>query len=136
MSPPAVKLDENLGRSHVQLLQAAGYQADRVTDEGLSGAADRAVWERVQAEKRFFITLDLDFSDVRQFPPGSHAGLLLLRPRSKSRDAVTEILQSVLREHPLGTLSGCFAVADPGQTRIRRPIGPAVADADSAGDVT
>ena len=126
MTPRAVKLDENMGRSHVELLRAAGYQVDRVTDEGLSGAADPAVWQRVQAERRFFITLDLDFSDVRLYPPGSHAGVLLLRPRSKSRDAVAEVRQGVLRDHPLATLAGCFAVADPGQIRIRRPSGPAV----------
>jgi predicted nuclease of predicted toxin-antitoxin system len=131
MTLPAVKLDENLGQSHVELLRAAGYQADRVTDQGLSGAADPAVWQRVQAEKRFFITLDLDFSDVRQYPPGSHAGLLLLRPRSNSRDAVSQVLLTVLREHPLGTLSGSFVVADPGQTRIRRPSDPELSEPDS-----
>ena len=31
-----VKLDENLGRSHVALLLEAGHQADRVHDQGLS----------------------------------------------------------------------------------------------------
>jgi predicted nuclease of predicted toxin-antitoxin system len=91
----------------------------------LSGAADPVVWQRVRAENRFFITLDLDFSDVRQYPPGSHAGLLLLRPRSNSRDAVTEVLQRVLRDYPLATVTGCFVVADAAHTRIRRPSDPA-----------
>ena len=124
MTEIAVKLDENLGRSHVEFLRQAGYTADRVTDQGLSGADDRALWLRVVAEGRFFITLDLDFADVRQFPPGSHPGLLLVRPRSNSRDAVMEILDRVIREHPLSTLVGCFVVADPSQTRIRRPPVP------------
>ena len=70
----AVKLDENLGRSHVALLQRAGYKADRVYDEAMSGAEDSVVWERVCAEGRFLITLDLDFSDVRRYPPGSPRG--------------------------------------------------------------
>ncbi|MHC5938703.1 DUF5615 family PIN-like protein, partial [Nostoc sp.] len=39
-------------------MQQAGYNADRVTDEGLSGADDETVWELVCAEERFFITLD------------------------------------------------------------------------------
>jgi predicted nuclease of predicted toxin-antitoxin system len=121
MTAVLVKLDENLGRSHVESLRRAGYTADRVTDQALSGAEDAAVWQRVQAEGRFFITLDLDFSDVRSFPPGSHAGLLLIRPRTNSREAVTEVLERVLKEHPLETLAGCLVVADPAQTRIRRP---------------
>jgi predicted nuclease of predicted toxin-antitoxin system len=124
MSSLAVKLDENLGQSHAELVRQAGHTADRVTDQGLSGAADPTVWLRVVTEGRFFITLDLDFSDVRQFPPGSHPGLLLIRPRSNSRDAVAEILEQVLREYPLDTLKGCFVVADLNNTRIRRPAPP------------
>jgi predicted nuclease of predicted toxin-antitoxin system len=52
-----VKLDENLSRSHVRFLCLAGYAADRVHDQGLSGAGDATVWQRVVAEGRFFITL-------------------------------------------------------------------------------
>jgi predicted nuclease of predicted toxin-antitoxin system len=126
MTSPAIKLDENLGQSHADLLRQAGYQADRVTDQGFSGADDTTVWQHVVAEGRFFVTLDLDFSDVRQFTPGSHPGLLLLRPRSNSRTAVLELLERVIQEHPLETLSGCLVVADPGHTRIRRP--PALDD--------
>ncbi len=124
MTAVLVKLDENLGRTHAELLNAAGYSADRVTDEGLSGATDPIVWSRVVGEGRFFITLDLDFSDVRQFPPGSHPGLLLIRPRTNSRDAVSEILERVIREYPLETLQSCFVVADAKRTRIRRPPQP------------
>lgn len=121
--PPAlrVKLDENLGRSHVELLRRAGYAADRLTDQGLGGATDEAVWAHVCAEERFLITLDLDFSDVRRFPPGTHPGVLLLRPRSRGRQAVLDALTRVLREHPLDRLRGCLAVADGAHTRVRRP---------------
>ena len=70
MSDFRVKLDENLSQSHVDLLNAVGYCAEHVTDEGLSGADDPVVWQHAVAEGRFFITLDLDFADVRRFPPG------------------------------------------------------------------
>lgn len=120
MSAP-VKLDENLGLSAVALLRDAGYVVDRVHDQGLSGAADEVVWQRVCAENRFFVTLDLDFSDVRRFPPGSHVGILLLRPRSRGRRDVLDILKRVLAEQTLERLRGCLVVADQGYTRIRRP---------------
>lgn len=121
MTPLAVKLDENLGRSHVELVRRAGYAADRVPDEGISGASDEVVWQRVCADGRFFITLDLDFADVRQFRPGTHPGILLLRPRSRGRTAVLDVLERVLRDHALDTLVGCLAVADEAHTRVRRP---------------
>lgn len=115
-----VKLDENLGRSHVLLLQEFGHEADRVHDEGLSGANDAVVWERVCDEKRFFVTLDLDFADVRKYPPGAHPGILLLRTRNRSRSSVLNVLNRVLTEQPLDRLIGCLSVADETNTRIRR----------------
>ena len=116
-----VKLDENLSRTHAEFLRSRGYEADRVHDQGLSGASDDAVWQRVNAERRFLITLDLDFSDVRRFPPGSHPGILLIRPRSNSRAAVLEILQRILSEQSLESFQGCLVVASEEVTRLRRP---------------
>ncbi|WP_199326658.1 DUF5615 family PIN-like protein [Nostoc sp. FACHB-888] len=120
MNKMTVKLDENMAQTHVEFLQQAGYNADRVTDEGLSGADDETVWEQVCAEERFFITLDLDFSDVRRFLPGTHPGILLVRSRNRSRQKVLEILSRVVQEQPLEKLKGCLVVADDIQTRIRR----------------
>ena len=39
-----VKLDEDLGQLHAELLRGAGHVAQRVTKQGLSGAKDPAVW--------------------------------------------------------------------------------------------
>ena len=116
-----LKLDENLGRTHVDVLQKAGYAADRVYDQGLSGWSDSALWQRICDEGRFFITLDVDFADIRRYKPGSHPGILLLRPRSRSSAAVLYVLERVLKERPLENLSGCLAVADENHTRLRRP---------------
>jgi predicted nuclease of predicted toxin-antitoxin system len=121
MSRLLVKLDENLSRSHVEFLRENGYEADRVHDQGLSGASDEAVWNRVSSEGRFLVTLDLDFSDIRRFLPGTHPGILLIRARSNSSSAVLEVLRRVVEEHPLETLRGCLAVGDQYFTRIRRP---------------
>ncbi len=116
-----VKLDENLSRSHLHFLRALGYSADNVLDEGLSGAKDSELWRKVVEESRFLITLDLDFSDLRRFPPGTHPGILLVRPSRNSRDAVQRVLSRTIQAHPLSTLTGCLAVADDWKTRIRRP---------------
>ena len=116
-----LKLDENLGRPHVALLKRHGYDADRVFDQGLSGVVDAELWVHVKREGRFLITLDLGFSDVRRYAPGTHPGILLLRPRRKGRNAVSQVLRRVLAERRLETLEGCLAGADEARTRVRRP---------------
>lgn len=116
----AVKLDENLGRTHTEILRNAGYEVDRVHDQGFSGAADAAVWEHVCSIDRFLVTLDPDFSDVRRYPPGTHPGILLIRARSRSRTAVAGVLSRVIAERSLDDLRGCLAIADESFTRIRR----------------
>ena len=119
-----VKLDENIGRTPQRLLEEHGHDVDSVYDEALSGAPDRDLWQAVQREERFFITLDTDFSDVRHFAPGTHAGLLLLRPQNRSARATATLLRRVVDAHPLPSLRGCFAVATEAHTRIRRPPEP------------
>lgn len=114
-------MDENLGQRHVELFRKGGYEADSVHDEGLSGAADSALWKRVCEEDRLLVTLDADFSDVRRFPLGSHPGILLMRSKSNSSRLVLAILARVLREQGLESIRGCLAVADEMHTRIRRP---------------
>jgi predicted nuclease of predicted toxin-antitoxin system len=93
-----VKLDENLGRPHVALLKRYKYDADRVSDEGLSGIIDPQLWVHVRREGRFLITLDLGFADVRRYALGTHPGILLLRPRRKGRNSVNLVLRRVLAE--------------------------------------
>ena len=124
MSGFRIKLDENLSQPHAEFLQQQGYDADRVTDEGLSGEDDEVIWREVCREGRFLITMDLDFADVRQFPPGTHPGILLLRPRRNGIEPAMTILARVLREQPLGDLADCLVIADDFRTRIRRPAEP------------
>jgi Domain of unknown function (DUF5615) len=68
-----------------------------------------------------FVTLDLDFSNLRRYQPGTHPGILLIRARSRSASAVTEVLARVIAEKSLEDLRGCLAVASLSFTRIRRP---------------
>jgi len=42
-----VKLDENLGQLHAELVRDAGHVAQRVTEQGLSGAKDSALCLRL-----------------------------------------------------------------------------------------
>lgn len=61
------KLDENLGRRELQLIQSAGHDVIGVRDQGLGGAADTRVLEACRLEERSLITLDRDFGNGLRF---------------------------------------------------------------------
>jgi predicted nuclease of predicted toxin-antitoxin system len=71
-----IKLDENLPARLIGVFSHFGYDVKTVQDEELVGRPDTEVWGAAKAEGRLLITQDLDFSDIRRFQPGTHAGLL------------------------------------------------------------
>lgn len=116
-----IKLDENVPARVRPLLAARGHDVDTVMDEQLQGQADDAVWRAAQRDARFLITQDLDFSDVRQFQPGRHHGILLVRLQNPGANRLVEQMQAILNEHDLETWSRCFVVLTERKLRIKRP---------------
>lgn len=115
-----IKVDEDLSGSVAGRLREAGYLAESVVEEGLSGAKDSVLWRSVHAEGRLLITADKGFADVRKFPPGTHPGILLLRPDQDGVGPLQTLMGMVLREGPLERLQGTIAVATPRGLRIRK----------------
>jgi Domain of unknown function (DUF5615) len=92
-----------------------------VPAEDLRGRPDLDIWEAAQREQRFLVTQDLDFSDIRQFRPGTHHGLLLARLARPGRGALLErVYQLFVTEKP-DAWAGCFAVATEVKLRVFRP---------------
>lgn len=69
------KLDENLPRDAEVLLRDAGHDVQTVLEENLGESADPEILDACLTERRILITLDLDFSDIRLYPPASHNGI-------------------------------------------------------------
>jgi hypothetical protein len=64
-----IKLDENLPDRLVSVLTGLRHDVDTVYVERMNGRVDADVWTGTQTAKRFFITQDLDFSDMRRYAP-------------------------------------------------------------------
>ena len=116
-----LKLDENLPRELASVLSGLGHEVDTVAEEGLGGAVDAAIWKAACAGDRFFVTQDLDFSDLRRFEPGTHPGLLLVRLHHPSRRRLLDFVHQLFVSEPVSAWSGCFVVATDHKLRIRRP---------------
>lgn len=90
------KLDESMPNDAREVLCQAGWDCDTVHDEGLAGAADARVALACKTETRVLFTLDLDFADIRTYPPAEYSGIVVLRPDRPSRDAVLVLLSRAL----------------------------------------
>jgi predicted nuclease of predicted toxin-antitoxin system len=116
-----IKLDENLPEALVNELAALNHDVDNVRQEGLAGHDDPEIWAAAQAEGRFLITQDLDFSDVREFQPGTHHGLLLVRLPGAGRLALTHKIAEVFDREDVESWTRCFVILTPHKVRVLRP---------------
>lgn len=108
----------------VEVARRAGDEAVHANDVGLGAATDEAVASHAKAHGLTLVTRDLDFSDVRAYPPADYPGLVVLR---LSEHLVAEEICSVfalllaqrdLVEH----LAGRLAILEDGRVRVRPPL--------------
>lgn len=104
-----LKVDENIGRSGVELLRQAAHDVATVREQGLAGAADETIFQVCVAERRTLITLDRDFGQVPRFPPKQSAGVIILElggPASLRRlhDRLSDFLALAATRPPDGEL--------------------------------
>lgn len=117
-----IKLDENIPATLAFSLRSSGHDVDTVKNENLTGEVDEIVWNAAQRESRFFITQDLDFSDIRKFAPGTHAGILLVRLWMPGRETLISRITSLFTQESVASWKGCFVVLSESKLRISRPI--------------
>jgi predicted nuclease of predicted toxin-antitoxin system len=119
-----LKVDEDLPRQIADMLNAHGHDARTVLEQGWSGASDDDLWHRVQAERRWLLTADKGVADLRRYPPGSHAGIILLRPQEESRRPYLELAAVAEERLILEGMAGAVAAVTERGIRIRRAPPP------------
>ena len=102
------------------MLEAAGHEAATIHDQQMVGQPDPNVASVCRSETRALVTLDLDFSDIRTYPPDDYHGLIVLRPRRQAKPLVLALLQSIVipllgRE----SVDRCLWIVDERGVRIR-----------------
>jgi predicted nuclease of predicted toxin-antitoxin system len=115
-----IKIDEDLPKDIISLLHEAGYDASGVFEQGMGGWKDPALWKFIQSDNRFLVTADKGFGDIRVYPPGSHNGILVLRPREDGIGPLISLMQRLLSAYSLEELTGSVTVVNPRSIRIRK----------------
>ena len=91
------KVDENLPKDAAELMRRHSFDTATVQEETLAGAEDEVIARAIQREHRILITLDLDFSDIRTYPPEHNPGIIVLRPKTQDKVAIMALIQRLVR---------------------------------------
>jgi predicted nuclease of predicted toxin-antitoxin system len=113
------KVDENLPTQVAAMLRQEGHDAATVLEQGYGGCADARVATLCKRESRVLVTLDMDFADIRNYPPAEFPGLIVLRLRRHDKagvlDALARLVQVIRRE----PLEGLLWIVEESRVRIR-----------------
>jgi len=113
------KIDENLPAESAELLRDAGHDGLTIHDQGMVGNPDAQVASVCQSEQRALLTLDLDFADIRTYPPAEHHGIVVLRPKNQAKATVLRLLQQLMPLLPREPLAGNLWILQENGLRIR-----------------
>ena len=90
------KIDENLPVELAELLANAGHEASTVFAQRLQGENDSRIAQVCARERRVLITLDLDFADMRTYPPQDYPGFIVLRVGSQDKGHILHVFQRAI----------------------------------------
>ena len=113
------KVDENLPTEAAELLASAGHDAVTVRDQRMVGQPDTNVAKVCRQEDRVVVTLDLDFADIRTYPPADYAGIIVFRLTLLDKFHVLSVLQRLLPVLEREPLVGKLWIVDESSVRVR-----------------
>lgn len=113
------KTDENLPVEVVGILSDHGHDAISVVEQKLGGEADDVIAKVCQREQRVLVTLDLDFADIRTYPPEEYSGIIIVRPKLQTVSAIIRLTEQVIRLVETSSPVGKLWILDESHVRIR-----------------
>jgi predicted nuclease of predicted toxin-antitoxin system len=119
-------IDANLPRAVIAVVQSLGHQAEFARDIGLASATDEQIASHALQYRAALLTRDLDFADIRQYPPDRYSGIVVLRlPDSAVAEEIAAALERFLSEPGLiASLGGRLAIVEGDRVRFRPPLTP------------
>jgi predicted nuclease of predicted toxin-antitoxin system len=113
------KIDENLPVEAAEVLAAAGNDAVTVPDQRMGGAPDPDLANVCRREDRAILTLDLDFADIRAYPPGDYPGIIVLRLVRLDKPRLLAVIRRLLPMLKQEPLAGHLWIVEEARVRIR-----------------
>lgn len=113
------KIDENLPAEVAGLLRKQEHDAVTVLEQHLGGSPDSNIAVICQQEGRALVTLDIDFADIRFYPPEQYPGIIVLRLERQDKPHVLDIFAHVMEAFSSEPIKGRLWIVEEKQIRIR-----------------
>ena len=113
------KTDENLHDDVAALPAGEGHDVHTARAEGLRGCADAVLAQHCRHEERSLVRLDLDFADIRVFPPAASSGMIVLRVADQSRQHILDVVGKILNLLKSEPVAGRLWIVSEAGVRIR-----------------
>ena len=102
-------------------LQSAGHDAHTVSEENLSRVPDKKLLTEAGKEERVLLTFDLDFANVRDYPPSGHGGIVVFRLRDQRWKTMETHARQWLRY--LASANKALTIVEETRIRVHRAKG-------------
>ena len=114
--------DENISPQSADHLEALGYSCRSLRRDGPRGLTDAEIIALAKTEERIILTQDLDFGEVYYLAEKGTVGILVLRLRYQTVEAVNATLERFLRSATLDekVLRRSFVVVSEAWYRVYR----------------
>lgn len=113
------KTDENIPVELADLLRQHQHDAMSVLDQQMAGQNDSQIALVCQAEGQALVTCDLDFADIRTYPPSDYPGIIVLRPALQNISSLLRLMNRAIPLIDVEPLAGCIWIIDDHRIRIR-----------------
>lgn len=117
------KIDENLPAEFADMLRSEGHDAVTVLEERLGGAPDVEIFLACKIEERALLTLDLDFADIRFYPPAESPGVIVFRIQPQDKDHLIESLRRTIPFLQKESVANRLWIVEENRIRIREEMG-------------
>ena len=114
-------IDADLPRSTKTLVEKFDHEAIDVRDIGLGSAKDPVIASYAQNHQACLLTGDFGFADIRNYPPETYYGIVVLElPRGATASFILHLLEGILRQpEVLALLPNKLAIVEAGRIRLR-----------------
>ena len=112
--------DECVYQVTVDALRSWGHDVVTTQEVNLAGEADEEQLQEAISQRRVLITNDLDFSNIRRYPPANHCGIIVLKIRPRILNEVHAVLRTLLDRSSQEGLHQSLVIIDRNKYRIRQ----------------